>query len=425
MRVIFDISVLGAGQYKASSRTGIYRVVESLARQLLNHDALCAFSTTISLPLYLMTWQYLKKNKELLSIPLAKPDLNPLLLSYCHLFPGKDAVLRDPSLPNGVIARINGRALEMGEDPFSAGPLKPSLLKSADLYHSPFYLIPASLRAHPNLKRVLTIYDLIPVMFPHFFDGKMETFFREILSSIDPDTWITCISQSTKDDLCNYLPDLDPDKVFVTHLAASDFFYPCREIDTLSRIREKYGIPDGPYILSLCTLEPRKNISQVIRSFVQLVAQERLNDLSLVLVGTKGWDFDGIFNEIDKGGIGDRIIVTGYVPDADLAPLYSGAMMFAYVSHYEGFGLPPLEAMQCGVPVVTSNTSSLPEVVGTAGIMVAPDDTDTLCHEMLRLYRSEQVRQEMSHDSLLQARKFSWERCAEETIAVYRTALGG
>ena len=117
--------------------------------------------------------------------------------------------------------------------------------------------------------------------------------------------------------------------------------------------------------------------------------------------------------------------MTGYVPDKDLAPLYSGAMMFVYPSFYEGFGLPPLEAMQCGVPVITSNTSSLPEVVGEAGMMVDPQDADELCQAMLKIYNSAEVRQKMSVDSLAQAQKFSWKRCAEQTIDTYKAAKAG
>ena len=192
----------------------------------------------------------------------------------------------------------------------------------------------------------------------------------------------------------------------------------------LEQVRKKFGIPNGPYILSLSTLEPRKNIAQTIRCFVRLLEQEKIDDLSLVLVGSKGWDYDSIFEEIAASPkIRDRIIVTGYAADEDLAPLYSGATMFVYPSFYEGFGLPPLEAMQCGVPVITSNTSSLPEVVGEAGIMVDPHDADELSQAMLKIYNSTDARQRMSLESLEQAQKFSWKRCAEQTIDTYKAAV--
>ena len=118
-----------------------------------------------------------------------------------------------------------------------------------------------------------------------------------------------------------------------------------------------------------------------------------------------------------------RIVITGYVPDEDLAALYSGAMVFVYPSFYEGFGLPPLEAMQCGVPVIVSNTSSLPEVVGDAGILVDPKDGDAICQGILNIYRDNILKMQMTANSLKNAERFSWKRCAEETLAAYRTSL--
>ena len=146
--------------------------------------------------------------------------------------------------------------------------------------------------------------------------------------------------------------------------------------------------------------------------------------LNLVLVGTKGWDFDRIFKEIEGAKeLSGRIITTGFVPDGDLAPLYSAAMMFVYPSLYEGFGLPPLEAMQCGVPVVTSNTSSLPEVVGDAGIMVSPKDGEALSQAMLDLYRDGKKRTALSAQGLLRSKLFSWKKCADQTVEAYRRAI--
>ena len=217
---------------------------------------------------------------------------------------------------------------------------------------------------------------------------------------------------------------INPDRVVVTHWAASELFYLCDNDSEIESVKKKYQIPDAPYVLSLSTLEPRKNIDHTIRCFARLVEQENIHDLYLVLVGTKGWDFEKIFEELaNSPKLKDRIIITGYVDDEDLAPLYSGAMAFVYPSFYEGFGLPPLEAMQCGVPVITSNTSSLPEVVGGAGIMVAPTDADALAQSMLDLYNNSDLREQMSFNSIEQAKKFSWQKCTQQTIDAYKAAL--
>ena len=267
---------------------------------------------------------------------------------------------------------------------------------------------------------------MIPILHPRFFGPEVSRLLPEIIGSLGPEDFAVCISQSTKDDLCDYRRDLDPARVFVTYLASSELFHPCADAGSQAAVRRRYKIPEGvPYLLGLSTLEPRKNIEQAVRCFARLVREQGVRDLRLVLVGTRGWDYDRIFEAVADFDISrDYIILTGYVADEDLAALYSGALAFVYLSLYEGFGLPPLEAMQCGTPVITSNTSSLPEVVGDAGLMLDPSDEEGICQSMFDLYRDASLRAEMSRRSLERARQFSWERCTRETLAAYRLALG-
>ena len=423
MRLIFDISVLGNGFYQSTSRTGVFRVIENLAQELVKMEAVTSFSSTFNIGSYFECIDYLKSNPALEGVRLASPDISKDIqkaYQYLHVFTHKNNNV--PLCVKKINKIVNGAANRT----FLRKTINQDDLTRAELYHSPFYPFPEQIKTNHKLKKVITVYDLIPVLFPEFFKNQQNGLINEVLKSIDNDTWVTCISDATKSDLCNYLPSLDPSRVVVTHLAASSLFYPCRDQAKLGHVRKKYSIPEGPYLLSLSTLEPRKNISQTIRSFARLVEEEKINDLSLVLVGTKGWSFDSIFDEIVASQkIRDRIIVTGYAADDDLASLYSGAMMFVYPSFYEGFGLPPLEAMQCGVPVITSNTSSLPEVVGNAGIMVSPEDGDALSHAMLTIYNSDELRKQMTTDALSQAAKFSWENCAEQTIETYKAAMAG
>jgi glycosyltransferase involved in cell wall biosynthesis len=298
-------------------------------------------------------------------------------------------------------------------------------LDDADIYHSPVFAIPQEVRKS-NVKQVfITSYDIIALLYPQYFEKDTIDMVKSIVNSITRDTWVLCISEATRNDLLNYLKDkIDPKKTVVTELAASENFYRSLNKDHNKQIRIKYNIPECPYILSLCTLEPRKNIESVIKGFVRIVQQENIPDLNLVLGGAKGWLFDKIFDELEASStIKERIIVTGYLADDDLASVYSDALAFVYPSFYEGFGLPPLEAMQCGTPVITSNTSSLPEVVGDAGIMVEPTDLDALCQAMLTIYKNSSVREQMVQKSLERASKFSWERCAGETLKAYKTSL--
>lgn len=423
MRVVYDISFLGRGSYFPKGKSGIFRAIENLTEELVKVNAITAFSSTLSIDSYFESLNYLRSNVMLEDVPLLKPGINKSILDfykehheYMHL--------RSPAkLPRQILNRfLNNRAVNWG---LASKLIDIQELMRADIYHSPFYPLPVQLKKLKHLKKVITIYDLIPLLHPHFFKRDVSDLIRGVISSIDEETWVACISNTSKNDLCNYLPSLNPDRVFVTHLAASNLFYQCKDRIAIESVRAKLSIPEGQYVLSLSTLEPRKNITQTIRSFSRMVNEEQIKDLSLVLVGNKGWDFEPIFDEIAANNeIRDRIIVTGYVPDEDLAPLYSGAMMFVYPSFYEGFGLPPLEAMQCGVPVITSNTSSLPEVVGQAGIMVDPNNSEALCQAMHSVYKSTALRQSMSNNSLEQAGKFSWKYCAEKTIDVYKAAVG-
>jgi glycosyltransferase involved in cell wall biosynthesis len=436
MKVLYNITLLGAGHHHPLSRTGIFRVIENLAYGLSNsRECDVIFCSQGDQNILFDVLDYIRSSPELAGVPLAYQSkdvelrrwLQPV---YHNLNKELDNLSDSEKLAPEILVRRAVRKVLTYVTQYLRSVYKPISshnLARADIYHSPYEPIPDEIRkATTPLQKFLTVHDIIPIIHPEFFDLKDNDTVERAISSIDPESWVLCVSQSTKNDLCNYSSLVDPHRVFVTHLAASQLFYPC--LDSLQKAAtcRKYNIPDAPYILSLSTLEPRKNINQTIRCFLKIIEQEKIQDLNLVLVGAKGWKYDRIFAEISKNPVlKDRIITTGYVADEDLAALYSGAIAFVYPSFYEGFGLPPLEAMQCGVPVITSNTSSLPEVVGDAGIMVDPKDSDMLCHSLLELYNHPDLRQSMSQKSLAQAKKFSWEKCTQQTLAAYKTALGG
>lgn len=428
MKIVYDISVLGAGFLVPRARTGIFRVVENVANGLAtSSECRMSFCSTQS-PYLAGSLEYLKNSNfsNVSFITSRTQSFGEHLHKQISILNSK-VNSEKASLLEKLYLRPIRKSLfltkEISEQ--CTNFVIRSNVDKADIFHTPFYPLPEQIRRLRGVKKFITLYDLIPLLFPQFFEFNEDHLLNQVVGSITPETYILSISHATKNDLCNYSSQVDPEKIFVTHLAASDLFYPCVDTERINTIKLKYGIPlDTPYILSLSTLEPRKNIDQTIRCFAHLVQQEHLKDLNLVLVGTKGWDYGKIFEEISRyGDLSNRIIITGYVADENLAALYSGAQMFVYPSFYEGFGLPPLEAMQCGVPVITSNTSSLPEVVGDAGIMVAPTDADALCHSMLELYQNTTLRETMAQKSLKQASQFSWERCVQQTIAAYKTAL--
>jgi len=190
-------------------------------------------------------------------------------------------------------------------------------------------------------------------------------------------------------------------------------------------VLSKYGIPGPDFMLSLCTFEIRKNIESTIRAFAVLHENKMIPEgTKLVLVGGKGWKTNNIEEALKSvAAYRQNIIMPGFIPDEDLAAIYSSAKVFVYLSLLEGFGLPPLEAMQCGTPVISSNTSSLPEVIGDGGIMLEPMDIQGVCNEVARLYSDPEFHAKISGKALERSKLFSWERCVDQTIAAYETAL--
>ena len=317
--------------------------------------------------------------------------------------------------------RSAGKWLRAGRAPLDA-----KHLRLAQIFHSPFLPIPMAAHQTRGLRVFLTVHDLIPEFFPELCHDGAPAMLNATLRSLKPDDWVLCVSKATRNDLCNHLPHLDPKKVLVIYHGASEGFYPCKDPVTIAGVRNKYGIPEGPYILSLSSLEPRKRLDHLVHCFARMVQEQNISDLNLVLAGPKGWKYEKIFERLtEHSDIEKRIILTGFVDDNDLPALYSGALAFAYPSLYEGFGLPVLEAMQCGVPVITSNTSSLPEVAGSAGIMVNPKDSDALCQAMLNIYGNPALRSQLAKNALERSKQFSWQKSADETICAYKMALHG
>ena len=420
MNIIYDISVLGRGHRLSRSRTGVFRTVEEVALKLSRcgevNLSFCAGECNFT-----DCQKFVDDNQVFAEVPFVRSEN---ILARMRDYVSATAINGDERtiswLKNPILYKIFQSLKSY------APPLDKSSLRTSTIYHSPFDMVPLSiLRNNKNLKLFLTIYDLIPLLYPNYFDTPQDTFQRQRISPLEHDGYFLCISAATKNDLCACFPRILPERVFVTHLAASEVFFRCEDPLTMMTVRRRYQIPDDvQYLLSVCTLEPRKNIAMTIRCFIRMVRQERLTDIALVLVGTHGWDYGDVMAEINLAqDLREKIILAGYVPDQDLAPLYSGATAFIYPSHYEGFGLPPLEAMQCGIPVITSNTSSLPEVVGDAGIMVDPNDNDALTQAMLEVCCNSSLRMKLSQKSLYQARQFSWDKTVDATVAAYRSAL--
>jgi glycosyltransferase involved in cell wall biosynthesis len=423
--VVYDAAVLGEALRHNLSRTGVCRVVDYVARTLAVHpDCDLYFCSSGGTSSVMDCQRYLEAVSKISDARFVARRQSQRVQDISAILP-LDSLKRSVRPFSSVGYRV-GSAMERWFERQQAAEIQ-----NASIYHSPFDPFPDSITSKPGAPaRFMTVYDMIPKIHPEWFNtrtgNKIAPRFQTILDSLRPDDYVHCISESTRNDLCNILRHLDPARVFVSPLAAdNEVFHANSTAAQIDAVRHKYKIPEGRYLLSVCTLEPRKNISAVVQAFGRVVAQERLNDVSLVLVGVKGWDTETLDKALaDPKAHRDRVIVTGFVADEELAPLYSGATVFIYPSLYEGFGLPPLEAMACGVPVITSNTSSIPEVVGDAGLMVAPTDIDALCQSILSIIEDSALRQSLSRRSLEQAATFSWSRCADSIVAAYERAVG-
>ena len=413
-KVILETSVLGLGYFHEQSRTGIFRVAEELFKGLhTSNEIELSLANIENLPEMI---SYLKKNFPESKFNLVNKQSDKIRArfesSIISIFPFK-------SFSQKAVREAFVRTRGYLKPKFSFNPIS---FENYNIYHSPFLPIPQELKGFSKPKKIITIHDLIPHLFPQYFGEWNKMIMHKILESIDKDTTPICVSEATKNDLCE-ATGISPERVSVIHLAASkEVFYQEKDKSKIEKILKKYNIStESKHLLSVSTLEPRKNIERTIRAFLKLIQQEHIKDLNLVLVGTKGWQFTSIFDEIKSNpALKERIITTGFVADEDLAALYSSAIGFVYPSLYEGFGLPPLEAMQCGTPVISSTKSSIPEVVGNAGILVEPTDETCISAAMLEFYQNANLRKELSKKALLQAAKFSWRRFTDEHIKIYQ-----
>lgn len=418
MKILYDVSVLGTGHTFSHSRTGIFRVVENLSIGLLTADN-CETTFCTSSSNYWNCHNYLNSKQDLNGHKLSQPaDLLSAIYNYAE-----PIRLEISKLPEKNWKAPFRKIYHYGKK--FVHPIEVKDIKNADIFHSPAAPIPTQILREKKIRKFITIHDLIPIVCPEYCFNASAEGMNSILESIKPDTFVICVSEATRQDFLTYMPFFDPARASVIHLAAGNHFYCCTDELRMQQIRHKYKIPtESRYLLGLSTLQPRKNFERLIKSFIKLVKQEHIKDLYLVLAGANGWNYDRIYKVVEFAGeFADKIILTGYVPDEDLAPLYSGALTFFYPSLYEGFGLPPLEAMQCGTPVITSNNSSLPEVVGDAAIMIDPKDEDALCQAMLDVYSNESLREMLSEASIERAKLFGWGETTRETLGAYERAL--
>lgn len=283
-----------------------------------------------------------------------------------------------------------------------------------DLYHGTVNVIPMGLPC----PAVVTIHDLAFLRFPEQVPVRRQRYLsRAVREAATRSDQVITVSEATKRDIVELL-GADADRVHVTPLGVEPAFHPW-DAEALDAFRQSHAV-ERPYLLSVGTLEPRKNIPGLIAAYREVAASVPHD---LVLVGAEGWLTEGIHATIQAAGLGNRIKLTGFVPDGDLPGWYGAADAFVFPSLYEGFGLPVLEAMACGTPVVTADNSSLAEVAGDAALLVDASDTAGLAGALLRIVDDESLRTDLRARGLARSATYAWQRTAAQTAAVYRKAL--
>lgn len=282
-----------------------------------------------------------------------------------------------------------------------------------DVLHSPDFIPPA----HPRCPSVITMHDLAFLKYPRLLTRDSARYYGQVDVAARQADHIIAVSQSTKRDTVQLL-GVPENKITVIYEAAHPLFAPLPNSDAQAHVQARYHLPKD-FILFVSTIEPRKNLPTLLRAFRRLRDNYKL-DAGLAIVGNRGWLFQEVDQVIAELKLGDEIRFLGGVPNEELVHLYNAAKLFVFPSFYEGFGLPPLEAMACGTPVIASNVSSLPEVIGDAGILIDPNDAEALTVAMWRVLSDENLQREMRDKGLKRAATFSWKRTAQETLAVYR-----
>ena len=311
---------------------------------------------------------------------------------------------------------ISQRQLEKaGQKKFPAIEMKGF---KSDILHCPDYIIPPTF----NKNIVLTIHDMSFFRFPEFnFEWFVRKYQKMVAQNAKKAKFIIADSLSTQNDIVKYLKT-DPSKINVVYLASEDIFKILDEDDIDIKVLQKYGI-NSNFILSVGTIEPRKNFKTLIRAFDLLKKKYKFKNLKLVIAGKTGWKSEETFDIYNNSKNRENIIFTGEICDYDLVQLYNMASIFVYPSIFEGFGFPVLEAMSCGLPVIASNTSSIPEVLQHPDLLFNPFDEKEICIKMDEILLNDNLNSYVRKQCLINSKKFSWSKTAAETLAVYRNCI--
>ena len=289
-------------------------------------------------------------------------------------------------------------------------------LTNIDAYFSPMHAIPAFVSKNEHVKCFTMLHDVIPIARECQELKWTAKWFYRLVKSMNSEDYYFANSEFTKQDFLKYIPKLNGEHISVVPLSTGKPYRKIVNIDEINEVKRKYNIPlDKKYMFSLCSLNPRKNLIFSIRNFLKFTAKNKLEDYILVLGGAYFDGFEKVMNEelSEFGDLSEKILRIGYVDDEDLSALYSVAEVFLFPSLYEGFGIPVLEAMQCGLPVICSNCTSIPEVIGDCGIQINPHSDDEMVLAMEKICFDKPFYDECVQKGMERAKLFTWQKCGD------------
>lgn len=415
MKVLFDSTVMALALLEniAMHKTGIYRYADNLASHLQQlPDVELAFYSMLDRKERARWKDRIDQSEALKEIPLLN-HYHPLKNRMDHA----KARLGDAKAFKKILLKslCESYRLLMSSSSYLMGNVG-----SQDIYYSPYHPLPKRVRAKKDLNCFVTIHDLIPLKYPHFFKVDKRSFFDSIFKKARPNDFFIAASESTKADICHYY-GINPSKITVAYGAPQrDVFYPIQDENKKNEVLKRYGI-DRPYLLSVATVEPRKNIEALVEAYFQILKEKPNFEYDLVLCGPKGWGVDHLRDKVKE--FQHRVIITGFVSDNDLASIYSGATAFVYPSLYEGFGIPVVEAMCCNTPVIVSDRSSLPEVAQDAALYIDPQNIDDISAQILKLTENEDIQKVLREKGQAQVEKFGWDKTAQTIYDAFQESL--
>lgn len=402
-KILFDATVLVDGNDLLEERRGIYFVAQNLLLEMCrqNKGEIILYASGCKIA-------GLPKVIDDLNLPVKLYRPVPILGKMLHramTFCRKKRMLPDS---NGILkpfCSLTVFALTVSSSIYFSCLNMGRKYGEDTAFFSPRTSAPWFINRQKAVKKYVVLYDLIPVLFKNR-EMLRWGWFAYLLRTLNGDDTYFAISENTKKDFCEYSSKVNPERVIVTPLAADEHFSSQVGLETRNRLHSKYGIPaDKHYVLAVGGQDPRKNATRIIRSFTTFKEKNKIDDLFLVVSGCRENKDDGF------------VLYRSYIDGKDLPLLYSNAEWFVFTSQYEGFGLPPLEAMQCGCPVIVSNNSSIPEVVGDAGLLIDWDSDEQHVGAYGKYYFDETLRKDYAQKGMERAKHFSWKKMTKEILS--------